>query len=54
MMTKEGSTKIVNIMTLGAGVPGRGHISQIVKMHNLLYSHVKISVMMTKAALPKL
>ena len=33
-MTKEGSTKIVNIMTLGAGVFKRGHISQIVKMHS--------------------
>ena len=35
MMTKEGSTKIVNFMTPGAGVPvlGRGHISNVVKMH---------------------
>ena len=35
MMTKEGSTKIVNFMTPGAGVLvlGRGHISDIVKMH---------------------
>ena len=35
MITKEGSTKIVNFMTLGAGVlvQGRGHISHIVKMH---------------------
>ena len=35
MMTKEGSTKIVNFMTPGAGVLvlGRGHISHIVKMH---------------------
>ena len=45
MMTKEGSTKIVNFMTPGAGVLvlGRGHISHIVKMHYffknlLLYS----------------
>ena len=45
MMTKEGSTKIVNFMTPGAGVVvlGRGHISHIVKMHYsfknlLLYS----------------
>ena len=44
MMTKEGSTKIVNFMTPGAGVLvlGHGHISHIVKMHysykNLLYS----------------
>ena len=35
MMTKEGSTKIVNFMTPRAGilVLGRGHISHIVKMH---------------------
>ena len=35
MMTKEGSTKIVNFMIPGAGVLvlGRGHISYIVKMH---------------------
>ena len=35
MMTKEGSTKIVNFMTLGVGVLvlGRGHISHRVKMH---------------------
>ena len=35
MMTKEGSTKIVNFMTPGAGVLvlGRGLISHIVKMH---------------------
>ena len=46
MMTKEGSTKIVNFMTPGAGVLliGRGHISHIEKIHyffkNLfLYSH---------------
>ena len=34
MMTKEGSTKIVNFMTPGAGVLvlGRGHISHIVKI----------------------
>ena len=34
--TKEGSTKIVNFMTPGAGVLvlGRGHISHIVKMHH--------------------
>ena len=45
MMTKEGSTKIVNFMTPGAGVLvlGRGHIRHIVKMHSffknlLLYS----------------
>ena len=35
MMTKEGSTKIVNFMTPGVGVLvlGRGRISHIVKMH---------------------
>ena len=35
MMTKEGCTKIVNFMNLGAGVVvlGCGHISYIVKMH---------------------
>ena len=35
MMTKEGSTKIVNFMTTGAGVLvlGCGHISHRVKMH---------------------
>ena len=35
MMNKEGSTKIVNFITPGAGVLvlGRGHISRIVKMH---------------------
>ena len=34
MMTKEGSTKIENVITPGAGVPvqGRGHISRTVKM----------------------
>ena len=49
MMTKEGSTKIVNFMTPGAGVLvlGRGHISNIVKMHYffknlLLYSQAYI------------
>ena len=35
MMTKEGSSKIVNFMTPGAGVLllGHGHLSHIVKMH---------------------
>ena len=35
VMTKEGSTKIVNFMTPRAGVLalGRGHISHILKMH---------------------
>ena len=59
-MTKEGSTKTVNFMTLGAGVlvQGCGHISYIVKMHYffknlLLYTQAyirqtKYVVMMTK------
>ena len=44
MMTKEGSIKIINFMTPGAGVLVlmRGHIFRIVKMHyffkNSLYS----------------
>ena len=48
MMTKEGSTKIVNYITRWAGVLvlGRGHISHILKMHyifkSLLYSQVMI------------
>ena len=35
MMTKEGSTKIVNFMTPGAGVLvlGCGHIRHLVKIH---------------------
>ena len=35
MMTKEGSTKIVNFMTPGAGVfvLGRSHTNHIVKIH---------------------
>ena len=38
MITKEGSTKIVNFMTRGAGVPalGCGLKSHKVKMHYLL------------------
>ena len=60
MMTKEGSTKIVNFMTPGAGVfvLGCDHMSHIVKMHYyfknlLLYSQAwirqtKYIVMMTK------
>ena len=38
MMTKEGSTQIVNFMTLGTGVLmlGRGHISHIVNIYYLL------------------
>ena len=58
MMTKEGSTKIVNFMPPGAGVLvlGHGHISHIVKMHyffkNLLYSRAwirqKMFIVMTK------
>ena len=60
MMTKEGSTKIVNFMTPGVGVLvlWLGHMSHIVKMHYffknlLLYSQAlirqtKYVVMMTK------
>ena len=50
MMTKEGSIKIVTFMTPGAGVfvLGRGHISQIVKMHYFLSQQTKYVVMMTK------
>ena len=46
MMTKEGSTKIVNFITPGAGVIvlGRGHKSYIVK--NIIFS--KYIVIMTK------
>ena len=38
MMTKEGSPKIVNVMTSGAKVVvvGCGHISHVVKMHYFL------------------
>ena len=38
MMTKEGSTQIVQFMTPGAGILmlGRGHISHIVNMYYLL------------------
>ena len=50
MMTKEGSTQIVNFMTPGAGVLvlGGGHISHTVKMHYsiknlLLYSQAWIT-----------
>ena len=49
MIAKEGSTKIVTLMTPGAGVLvlGCGHISHRVKMHYffknlLLYSHAQI------------
>ena len=60
MMTKEGSTKIVNFMTPGVGVVvlRRGHISHIMNMHYffnniLIYSRtsirqIKNTVMMTK------
>ena len=66
MMTKEGSTKIVNFMTSGVGVLvlGRGHISHIVIMHyffkNLLLSsqaeirQTKYVVMMTKEGSTKI
>ena len=44
MLTKEGSTKIVNFMTPGAGalVLGRDHISCIVKMHYFFKNSFKI------------
>ena len=59
IMTREGSTKIVIVMTSRTGVLvlGCGHISHIVKTHyffkNLIYSHAWIrrttyKVMMTK------
>ena len=66
MMTKEGSTKIVNFMTPGAGalVLGRGHISHIVKLHYffknlLLYFQAQIKqskciVMMTQERCTKI
>ena len=66
MMTKEGSTKIVNFMTPGAGVLvlGSGHTSHIVKMHyffkNLLLNsqalirQTKYVVMMTKEEFTKI
>ena len=64
MMTKEGSTKIVNFMTPGVGVLGFGHISHILKMYYffknlLLYSQAYIRqtmyiVMMTKEGSTKI
>ena len=66
MMTKEGSTRIINFMTPGAGVfmLGCGHISHIVKVHYffknlLLYSHTyirqnKYIVVMTKEGSTKI
>ena len=47
MMTKEGSTKIINFMTHGVLMLGCDHISHIVKKHNffknlLLYSQAWI------------
>ena len=66
MITKEGSTKIINFMTPGAGVLvlGRGHISHIVKMYyffkNLLLNsqaHIRQTnyvVMMTKEGSTKI
>ena len=62
MMTKEGSTKILNFMTLGAGVfaLGHGHISHVVKMQYFFssalghesekFSTSRYIVMMTKEA----
>ena len=66
IMTQEGSTKIVNVMTLGTGFLelGCGHISHIVKMlysfkNPLLYSLVlirqtKYMVIMTKERYTKI
>ena len=66
MMTKEGSTKIVNFMAHGAEVLvlWRGHISHIVKMHyffkNLFFNsqalirQTKYVVMMTKEGSTKI
>ena len=66
MMTKEGSTKIINFMIPGAGVfvLGCGQISHIVTMHYffknlLLYTQAlirqtKYIVMMTKEVSTKL
>ena len=46
MMTKEGSTKFLNFTTPGTEVLGRGHISDILKIHyfftSLLYSHATV------------
>ena len=57
-MNKEGSTKIVNFITPGAGVLLLGHISRIVKMHysfkNLfLYSQAQIRQTQYKAMMTK-
>ena len=66
MMTKEGSTKIVNFMTPRAGVLvlGRGHIAHKVKLYSffknfLLYSQAyirqtKCEVMKTKEGSTKI
>ena len=66
MMTKEGSTKIVNLMTQRAGVLvlGRGHIAYKVKLYSfykifLLYSQAyirqtKCEVMKTKEGFTKI
>ena len=66
MVTKEGSTKIINFITPGAGVlvQGHGHICYIVKMQNffrnsLLYSQAyirltKYIVMKTKEGSTKI
>ena len=52
MMTKEGSTKIVNFMTPGVGVPvlGHCHINHVVEMLNLF----KILTLTVKHRLDKL
>ena len=44
MMTKEGSTQIVNFMTIGAGVLmlARGHISHIVNYLYIIFYSINI------------
>ena len=61
IISKEGSTKIVNFMTPGAGVLalGCGHVSHIVKMHYvlknlLLYSEARNIVMIAKEGSTKI
>ena len=65
-MTKEGSTKIINVMTPGAGVlvKGRGHIGHIAKLHyffknlllycQVLIRQIKYAVIMTKEGSTKI
>ena len=49
MKTKEGYTKIINFMTLGAGVLVLecGHISHIVKIHYFLAVDIQILALLT-------